>query len=170
MVCKPPIFIFLELFLVVPDGLEPSLRAYETQVGTVPCHQYWRCVSESNWLLSCYGFAIHPLTIRATHRYLAKVVGIEPTTRGFGDRRSTIELHRHILVWVRGFEPPTSCFQGKHSTQTELHPDDYWLGRVDSNHRPADSKSVILPLNYFPKEHKHLLYCHYRQRLLHLIQ
>jgi hypothetical protein len=56
-----------------------------------------------------------------------------------------------ILVWVRGFEPPTSCFQGKHSTQTELHPDDYWLGEVDSNHRPADSKSVILPLNYLPK-------------------
>lgn len=25
------------------------------------------------------------------------------------------------------------------------------LGRVDSNHRPADSKSDILPLNYFPK-------------------
>ena len=26
-----------------------------------------------------------------------------------------------------------------------------WLGREDSNLRPADSKSVILPLNYFPK-------------------
>ena len=26
---------------------------------------------------------------------LAPVVGIEPTTRGFGDRRSTIELHRY---------------------------------------------------------------------------
>lgn len=26
-------------FLVVPDGLEPSLRAYETQVRTVRCHQ-----------------------------------------------------------------------------------------------------------------------------------
>ena len=26
----------------------------------------------------------------------------------------------------------------------------YWLGREDSNLRPADSKSVILPLNYFP--------------------
>lgn len=25
-----------------------------------------------------------------------------------------------------------------------------WLGREDSNLRPADSKSVILPLNYFP--------------------
>lgn len=53
--------------MVVPDGLEPSLRAYETQVRAVRCH-----------------------------RILAKVVGIEPTTRGFGDRRSTIELHRHI--------------------------------------------------------------------------
>ena len=28
-----------------------------------------------------------------------------------------------ILVWVRGFEPPTSRFQGEHSTQTELYPD-----------------------------------------------
>lgn len=26
----------------------------------------------------------------------------------------------------------------------------FWLGREDSNLRPADSKSVILPLNYFP--------------------
>ncbi len=51
----------------MPDGLEPSLRAYETQVVTVTCHHI-----------------------------LAPVVGIEPTTRGFGDRRSTIELHRHI--------------------------------------------------------------------------
>ena len=28
---------------------------------------------------------------------MARVAGIEPATRGFGDRRSTIELHRHGL-------------------------------------------------------------------------
>lgn len=27
--------------------------------------------------------------------FLAPVEGIEPSTRGFGDRRSTIELHQH---------------------------------------------------------------------------
>ena len=37
--------------LVVPDRLELSLRAYETQVRTVRCHQLWRSVCESNTLL-----------------------------------------------------------------------------------------------------------------------
>ena len=28
----------------------------------------------------------------------APVEGIEPSTRGFGDRRSTTELHRYMLI------------------------------------------------------------------------
>jgi hypothetical protein len=39
------------VILVVPDRLELSLRAYETQVRTVRCHQIWRSVCESNTLL-----------------------------------------------------------------------------------------------------------------------
>jgi len=81
------------VILVVWERIELSLRAYETQVSTklphrigeggenrtlthgfgdrsstVELHQHWRCVTESNRVLSCLGFAIPPLTVRATHR------------------------------------------------------------------------------------------------------
>ena len=53
------------------------------------------------------------------------------------------------MVARRGFEPRFP------DSESGVLPDrrtgnNVWLGRVDSNHRPADSKSVILPLNYFP--------------------
>jgi hypothetical protein len=39
---------------------------------------------------------------------LARVEGIEPPTRGFGDRCSTTELHRHFMVRDERVELPTS--------------------------------------------------------------
>ena len=47
---------------------------------------------------------------KAIHQNVAKVAGIEPATRGFGDRRSTIELHRH-LVAQSGIEPETLGYE-----------------------------------------------------------
>ncbi len=58
---------------------------------------------------------------------MVPMAGLEPTTSGFVDRRSDPdELHRQILVWVEGFEPPAFRSQGGSSTQAELHPDILW--------------------------------------------
>ena len=56
-----------------------------------------------------------------------------------------------LMVGVAGFEPTTSCTQNKRTTRLCYTPL-YWLGGQDSNLRPTDSKSAILPLNYLPKK------------------
>ena len=45
------------------------------------------------------------------------------------------------VVWMAGFEPAASCFQGRHSAQTELHPDeaatgDEPAGMTPKRHQP----------------------------------
>ena len=77
--------------------------------------------------------------------------GFEPATVSFRDSRSyQAELLGRILVGVTGFEPTTSWSQTKRSTKLSYTPI-YWLGRVDSNHQPTDSKSGTLPIELLPK-------------------
>ena len=49
---------------------------------------------------------------------------------------------------MTGFEPATSCFQGKHSTQTELHPDELFEQDPNCNQlcQPVRLTIVLLPL------------------------
>ena len=50
------------------------------------------------------------------YRRLADSEGIEPPARGFGSRRSAIELTIRLNWCPRdGFEPPTSRLQGERS-------------------------------------------------------
>lgn len=42
---------------------------------------------------------------------MAGVVGIEPTTSGFGDQRSATELYPFIMVGREGIEPTSRDFQ-----------------------------------------------------------
>ena len=39
-------------------------------------------------------------------------------------------VHLPTMVWVAGFEPATSCFQGRDSAQTELHPEVLFFGSL----------------------------------------
>lgn len=39
-------------------------------------------------------------------------------------------VHLPKMVWAAGFEPATSCFQGRDSTQTELHPEVLFFGSL----------------------------------------
>ena len=50
------------------EGIEPSTRGFGDRRSTTELHRHWRCVAELNRVLSCLGFAIPPLTVRATHR------------------------------------------------------------------------------------------------------
>ena len=50
------------------EGIEPSTRGFGDRRSTTELHRHWRCVAESNRVLSCLGVAIPPLTVRATHR------------------------------------------------------------------------------------------------------
>lgn len=46
-----------------------------------------------------------------------------PLCHGAFCRPSRLSRAGRELVWVAGFEPAASRFQGEHSNQTELHPD-----------------------------------------------
>ena len=43
---------------------------------------------------------------------MAPEVGIEPTTRGFGDRRSTTELHRQFMCGYNGRSSASEHYAG----------------------------------------------------------
>ena len=93
-----------QLFLVVPDGLEPSQRAYETHVRTVRCH--------------------------------------------------------HILVSPRGFEPPTSAFQGQHSTKLSYGLISEIYYSVSSDLSKAKKMLVTIFFLHFPPESFHQIHIH----------
>ena len=64
----------------------------------------------------------------------------------------------YILADSIGIEPnglvTTYRFPGGRPHQLGITIHSIWLERHDSNVRPADSKSIILPLNYSPKIHR----------------
>ncbi len=59
---------------------------------------------------------------------LAPTTGVEPVTSRWTGGCSSIELRRPKvkveapLVWVAGFEPATSRFQGENADRAALHP------------------------------------------------
>lgn len=81
---------------------------------------------------------------QATPRILEPMVGIEPTTTGLLDRRSTIGA-----TWankpVVGFEPTSLGLQDRCSNQLEL--DRLRCLVLDSNQRPALDERAALPLS-----------------------
>lgn len=67
---------------------------------------------------------LHPIIMVGT-------LGFEPSKpeapvlqTGVTRRRHRVPITILYLVWVRGFEPPTSWFQARPSTKLILHPDD----------------------------------------------
>ena len=57
---------------------------------------------------------------RKTSPGLAGEAGIEPATRGFGDRRSTTELHPYEMVLAEGIEPSSTTVYNR-----AIHPGRY---------------------------------------------
>ena len=78
---------------------------------------------------------------------MAGVAGFEPTAFGFGDRRSTTELHSYKVdvVGLARLELATSRLSGVRSNHLSYRPLFLWSRWRDSNPRPHGPKPRALP-------------------------